>query len=180
MPDVDLAGQGNGAASPSGALAVNIALAATGGAAGSGTARINGPLAMIGQGGGQASGPGTLGVALTLRNHPAPFGFFTGIAQGRSTATGSLTQAPSPLGVGVSLKGSAGGRAGAQARLAAQLSFAATGSARAVAPSVRLAGVLALVARGAGSSSNYGRSQLNRLLAGAASGQASASGALTT
>lgn len=153
MPLVDLAGQANGASTGSAAAQLTLTLA--------------------GQGNALADGPSKLAVTLDLRNHPRPGHFLTALAQATSSATGTLTQLPSPLGGNVALKGSAHGRAGAQAPLSASLTLIGRADGKSVTPTVRLTGLLTLQARSTGQSSNYARLLRDRLLAAQAAGQAS-------
>ena len=198
MPLVDLVGQGDGAATGSAAVQVNITLAGEGVAAATGAAAIavnitlaglsnaaagnSGAIALnltlTGQANATAAGPSALGVTLDLRNSPRPGHFLTGIARAISSATATLTQKPSPLGGDIALKASARGRAASEAQLSSGLTLIGRAAGKSVTPSVRLAGMLTLQAGCGGRSSNYGRLPLDRLLRAEAAGQASGSAGL--
>ncbi len=178
MPLVDLVGQGDGTASGTAAVQLNVALSGNGDAAATGTAGIALNLTLIGQGDGAAAGPSVLGVALDLRNNPPAGHLLIGLAGGTSSATSTLTE-PLPLGGDVDLKAFAHGGAQAEAHLSAGVALTGRSDGSSVTPSSVVTGVVTLAASAAGESSNRARAVRNRLFNVQADGQASGSAGLT-
>ena len=178
MPLVDLVGQGDGAATGSAAVQLNLTVTGLGDGAATGAAGIALNLTLVGQSDGAASGPSILGVALDLRNNPPAGHLLIGIAGGAASATATLTQ-PSPLGGDVALDASAQGGAQAEALLSAAVALTGRSDGNSVTPSSVLTGVLTLQAHSAGESSNRARVIRNRLFNVQSAGQASGSAGLT-
>ena len=178
MPLVDLVGQGDGAATGTAAVQLDLALSGQGDAAATGAAGIALNLTLVGQGDGEAAGPSVLGVALDLRNNPPAGHLLIALARGTSSATATLTE-PLPLGGDVALKASAHGGAQAEAQLSAGVALTGYSDGSSVTPSSVVTGVVTLAASAAGESSNRAQAIRNRLFSVQAGGQASGNAGLT-